>query len=107
MLGLAVTLAVVITTVLFTISNAAPVSLGFWPLESRLVMPLWVVGLCGVAIGLVLGAFAMLIPLAASRLERRRLARSLNALEKSRQQSTEKNPAEGKPDETLLPPPQL
>ena len=102
LLGLALTLAVIIFTILFTISNADSVSLGLWPLEARLLVPLWVVGIGGVAIGLLLGACSMLVPLAASGLERRRLSRKMNTLEKAQRMA-----APAAPQQSTLPPPEL
>ncbi|XDZ65178.1 lipopolysaccharide assembly protein LapA domain-containing protein [Alphaproteobacteria bacterium LSUCC0684] len=102
LLGLALTLAVIVFTILFTISNSDSVSLGFWPLEARLLVPLWVVGIGGVAIGLLLGAFSMLVPLTSSSLERRRLSRKMKDLER-KQHETEKDDQE----QSALPPPQF
>ncbi|GEM_PF-923415 len=102
LLGSALTLAVIVFTILFTISNSDSASLGLWPLETRLVVPLWVVGIGGLATGLLLGASAMLIPLAASGLERHRLSRKMNTMAEKQRENDTTDPAQ-----SALPPPRL
>jgi uncharacterized integral membrane protein len=102
LLGSVLTLAVIVFTILFSISNSDSVSLGLWPFEARLLIPLWVVGIGGTAIGLLIGALTMLIPLTASHMARRRLARKMHGFEKKQRD------AEGNDQvQSTLPPPQL
>lgn len=102
LLGSALTLAVIVFTILFTISNSDSASLGLWPLDTRLVVPLWIVGIGGLAIGLVLGACAMLIPLTASSLARRRLSKKMDTMAEKHRENDTTDPAQ-----SALPPPQL
>jgi len=75
LMGLAVSLAV---------SNPQDVDLHLWPLQSVLIMPAWLVIIISFGGGLILGALVMLVPLFGSRMQQRRLNKSIKTLEKQR-----------------------
>ena len=61
--------------VIFVLSNREPVTVGFWPTDARLDMPLSVALLIAAAVALLIGAFMVWI----SELRQRRRARHAEA----------------------------
>lgn len=75
-------LAVLGLAISFTASNDMVVTLGLWPVKTELSLPLWLVGLGGFGLGLIVGGLAMSLPLMTSRWRQNRLGRKLKTLEK-------------------------
>jgi lipopolysaccharide assembly protein A len=67
---------------LFTVSNRAAVSLGFWPLPFVLELPLYLAILAALLVGFIAGALAVWIAGRQRRREGRRRGRRIAALER-------------------------
>jgi len=96
LMGLAVSLAV---------SNPQDVQLHLWPLSSMLIIPAWLVVIISFGGGLILGALVMLVPLFGSRMQQRRLNKSIKTLEKQKTEISNQLKQEVEQSKSLLSPP--
>ena len=78
-MAIAVTKAVLV--VLFVVSNTAPVALGLWPFDARIVLPLAVAVLAVAAIAFLFGAAIAWFACLPYRTRARRLDRSVEVLQ--------------------------
>lgn len=76
-----VTALAAVLVVLFVVSNTAPVSLGLWPFDARLVLPLSVAVLAVAAIAFLFGAAIAWFASLPHRARARRLDRSVEVLQ--------------------------
>ena len=60
-LSFLLTIPLIITLSIFTISNSNITFISFWPLESKLYIPVWALALTFFFIGLFLGCFLMIL----------------------------------------------
>lgn len=76
-----VTLLAAVLVVLFVVSNTAPVALGLWPFDARLVLPLSLAVLAIAAIAFLFGAAVAWFASMPHRARARRLDRSVEVLQ--------------------------
>lgn len=86
----------------FAASNDSLVGIGLWPWQARFAVPVWLVGLGGLSLGLVLGGAAMSLPLVFSKWQQDRLRRRITSLAKQ-QQEADKDASTDKPAVPRLP----
>lgn len=77
-----VTVPVAIVAVLFAVDNLGQVPVGFWPFSDVLVMPLYLLVLCTLVIGFLIGEFVAWLNGGRWRREARRRQRRIDALER-------------------------
>ncbi len=75
-----VTFLAAVVVVLFTVSNLDPVSIGFWPFDTRVEMPLAVAALSIAAVAFLFGAAITWFAALRHRRQARRLGASVEAL---------------------------
>ncbi|GIX08900.1 lipopolysaccharide assembly protein LapA domain-containing protein [Elioraea sp.] len=76
-----VTALAAVLVVLFVVSNTAPVALGLWPFDARIVLPLAVAVLAVAAIAFLFGAAIAWFACLPYRTRARRLDRSVEVLQ--------------------------
>ncbi len=76
-----VTLIAAVLVVLFVVSNTAPVAIGLWPFDARLVLPLSVAVLAIAALAFLFGAAITWFAAMPHRAKARRLERSVEVLQ--------------------------
>jgi uncharacterized integral membrane protein len=76
-----VTLIAAVLVVLFAVSNMAPVAIGLWPFDARVVLPLSVAVLAIAALAFLFGAAIAWFAGMPHRAKARRLERSVEALQ--------------------------
>lgn len=76
-----VTLIAAVLVVLFVVSNTAPVALGLWPFDARLVLPLSLAVLAIAAVAFLFGATIAWLSSMPHRARARRLDRSVEVLQ--------------------------
>ncbi|MCS6854035.1 MAG: lipopolysaccharide assembly protein LapA domain-containing protein [Elioraea sp.] len=76
-----VTLVFAVLVVLFVVANVAPVSVGLWPFDTRIEVPLAVAALAVAAVFYLLGAVVAWASAVSARRRARRLASSVEALQ--------------------------
>ena len=60
-LSFLLTIPIVLTLSIFTISNSNITFISFWPLESKIYIPVWALALSFFLIGLFLGCLLMML----------------------------------------------
>lgn len=76
-----VTLVFAVLVVLFVVANVAPVSVGLWPFDTRVEVPLAVAALAVAAVFYLLGATVTWVSAVSARRRARKLAASVEALQ--------------------------
>mgnify|MGYP005867439923 FL=1 len=76
-----VTLIAAVLVVLFVVSNTAPVAIGLWPFDARVVLPLSVAVLAIAALAFLFGAAITWFASIPHRAKARRLERSVEVLQ--------------------------
>lgn len=76
-----VTLVFAVLVVLFVVANLAPVSVGLWPFDTRLEVPLAVAALAVAAVFYLLGAVVTWASAIAARRRARKLAAAVEVLQ--------------------------
>jgi putative membrane protein len=82
-LGLVVTLPVTLLIVAFAVSNRGPVAVGLWPFEAQVEMPVYLLGLGGLLVGVLVGGGLAGLATLGARMRARREARRADAAERS------------------------
>ena len=96
-------LALAISFAASNASNDSIVSIGLWPWQTRLAMPVWLVGLGGLSLGLVLGGAAMSLPLVFSKWQQDRLSRRITRLAKQQDEADKDASTDKPPDKPAMP----
>jgi uncharacterized integral membrane protein len=81
--GLVVTVPISLLIIAFAVSNRASVAVGLWPLESQVEMPVYLLGLGGLLIGVLVGGGLAGLGTLSARMRARREARRADAAERS------------------------